>query len=62
MTAISNQSLLILAIVLIVIGAILLYSPIPYPAGTIGNILIVIGIIVLVIWIVLMIVRTIRHV
>lgn len=62
MTAISNQSLLILAIVLIVIGAVLLYSPIPYPAGTIGNILIVIGIIVLVIWIVLMIVRTIRHV
>jgi Na+/phosphate symporter len=62
MTAISNQSLLILAIVLIVIGAILLYSPIPYPAGTIGNILIIIGIIVLVIWIVLMVVKTIRHV
>lgn len=62
MTAISNQSLLILALVLIVIGAILLYSPIPYPAGTIGNILIVIGIIVLVIWIVLMVVRAIRHV
>jgi Na+/phosphate symporter len=62
MTAVSNQSLLILALVLIVIGAILLYSPIPYPAGTIGNILIVIGIIVLVIWIVLMVVRAIRHV
>jgi Na+/phosphate symporter len=62
MTAISNQSLLILALVLIVIGAILLYSPVPYPAGTIGNILIVIGIIVLVIWIVLMVVRAIRHV
>jgi Na+/phosphate symporter len=62
MTAISNQSLLILALVLIVIGAILLYSPIPYPAGTIGNIIIVIGIIVLVIWIVLMVVRAIRHV
>ena len=62
MTAISNQSLLILALVLIVIGAILLYSPIPYPAGTIGNILIVIGIIVLVIWIVLMVVKAIRHV
>jgi Na+/phosphate symporter len=62
MTAISNQSLLILALVLIVIGAILLYSPIPYPAGTIGNILIIIGIIVLVIWIVLMVVRAIRHV
>jgi Na+/phosphate symporter len=62
MTAISSQSLLILALVLIVIGAILLYSPIPYPAGTIGNILIVIGIIVLVIWIVLMVVRAIRHV
>ena len=61
MTAISNQNLLILAIVLIVIGAILLYAPIPYPAGTIGNILIIIGIIVLVIWIVLMIVRAIRH-
>jgi phosphatidylserine synthase len=62
MTAISNQSLLILALVLIVIGAILLYSPIPYPGGTIGNILIVIGIIVLVIWIVLMVVKAIRHV
>jgi Na+/phosphate symporter len=62
MTPISNQSLLILALVLIVIGAILLYSPIPYPAGTIGNILIVIGIIVLVIWIVLMVVKAIRHV
>ena len=62
MTAISNQSLLILALVLIVIGAILLYSPIPYPAGTIGNTLMVIGIIVLVIWIVLMVVRAIRHV
>ena len=62
MTTISNQNLLILAIVLIVIGAILFYAPIPYPAGTIGNILIVIGIIVLVIWIVLMIVRATRHV
>jgi hypothetical protein len=49
MTAISNQNLLILAIVLIVIGAVLLYASIPYPAGTIGNILIIIGIIVLVI-------------
>jgi hypothetical protein len=62
MTAISNQNLLILAIVLIVIGTILLYAPIPYPAGTIGNTLIIIGIIVLVIWIVLMIVKAIRHV
>jgi hypothetical protein len=61
MTTITNQSLLFLAIVLIVIGAVLLYSPIPYPAGTIGNILIVIGIIVLVIWIVLMVMRVIRH-
>ncbi|HMG39363.1 MAG TPA: hypothetical protein VK566_09295 [Nitrososphaeraceae archaeon] len=61
MTTISNQNLLILAIVLIVIGAVLLYSPIPYPAGTIGNILIVVGIIVLVIWIVLMVIGAIRH-
>jgi len=61
MTTISNQNLLILAIVLIVIGAVLLYSPIPYPAGTIGNILIVIGIIVLIIWIVLMVIGAIRH-
>jgi len=61
MTTISNQNLLILAIVLIVIGAVLLYSPIPYPAGTIGNILIAIGIIVLVIWIVLMVIGAIRH-
>ena len=61
MATISNQNLLILAIVLIVIGAVLLYSPIPYPAGTIGNILIAIGIIVLVIWIVLMVIGAIRH-
>ena len=61
MTTISNQNLLILAIILIVIGAVLLYSPIPYPAGTIGNILIVVGIIVLVIWIVLMVIGAIRH-
>jgi hypothetical protein len=61
MATISNQNLLILAIVLIVIGAVLLYSPIPYPAGTIGNILIVIGIIVLIIWIVLMVIGAIRH-
>jgi hypothetical protein len=61
MTTISNQNLLILAIVLIVIGAVLLYSPIPYPAGTIGNILIVIGIIVLVIWVMLMVIGAIRH-
>ena len=44
-----------------VIGAVLLYAPIPYPAGTIGNILIIIGIIVLVIWVVLMVVAAIRH-
>ena len=31
MTGISNQNLLILAIVLIVIGAVLFYAPIPYP-------------------------------
>jgi hypothetical protein len=61
MTGISHQNLLILAIVLIVIGAVLLYAPIPYPAGTIGNILIIIGIIVLVIWIVLMVFAAIRH-
>ena len=61
MTTISNQNLLILALILIVIGAVLLYSPIPYPAGTIGHILIVIGIIVLVIWIVLMVIGAIRH-
>lgn len=61
MTAISHQNLLILAIVLIVIGAVLLYSPIPYPAGTIGNIFIIIGIIVLVIWVVLMVIVAIRH-
>jgi hypothetical protein len=62
MTAISRQNLLILAIILIVIGAVLLYAPIPYPAGTIGNILIIIGITVLVIWIVFMVVGVIRHV
>ncbi|HEX7179285.1 MAG TPA: hypothetical protein VF220_06120 [Nitrososphaeraceae archaeon] len=61
MTGISNQNLLILAIVLIVIGAVLFYAPIPYPAGAIGNILIIIGIIVLVIWIVLMVIAAIRH-
>jgi len=47
--------------ILIVIGAVLLYAPIPYPAGTIGNILIIIGITVLVIWIVFMVVGVIRH-
>jgi len=61
MTAISNQNLLILASVLIVIGAVLLYAPIPYPAGTIGNILIIIGIIVLVIWVVLKVTAAIRR-
>jgi hypothetical protein len=61
MTGISHQNLLILAIVLIIIGTVLLYAPIPYPAGTIGNILIIIGIIVLVIWIVLMVIAAIRH-
>ena len=61
MTAISRQNLLILAIILIVIGAVLLYAPIAYAAGTIGNILIIIGITVLVIWIVFMVVGVIRH-
>jgi len=61
MTAISRQNLLILAIILIVIGAVLLYAPIPYAAGTIGNILIIIGITVLVIWIVFMVIGVIRH-
>lgn len=61
MSGISHQNLLILAIVLIAIGAVLLYAPIPYPAGAIGNILIIIGIIVLVIWIVLMVIAAIRH-
>jgi hypothetical protein len=45
MTAISKQNLLILAIVLVAIGAVLLYAPIPYPAGKIGKILVIIGII-----------------
>jgi hypothetical protein len=61
MTTVSRQNLLILAIILIVIGAVLLYAPIPYPAGTIGNILIIIGIAVLVIWVVFMVIRVIRH-
>jgi len=61
MTAISHLNLLISAIVLIVIGAVLLYAPLLYPAGTIGNILIIIGIIVLVIWIVLMVIAALRH-
>ena len=56
MTAISKQNLLILVIVLIIIGAVLLYEPIPYPAGTIGKILEIIGIIILVIWLVLMVI------
>jgi hypothetical protein len=61
MTTVSRQNLLTLAIILIVIGAVLLYAPIPYPAGTIGNILIIIGIAVLVIWVVFMVIRVIRH-
>jgi hypothetical protein len=61
MTTISRQNLLFLAIILIVIGAVLLYAPIPYPAGTIGNILIIIGIAVLVIWGLFMVIGVIRH-
>ena len=61
MAGISHQNLLILAIVLIVIGAVLFYAPIPYPAGSTGNILMIIGIIVLVIWIVLMVIAAIRQ-
>jgi hypothetical protein len=61
MTTVSRQNLLTLAIILIVIGAVLLYAPIPYPAGTIGNILIIIGIAVLVIWVVFMVIGVIRH-
>jgi hypothetical protein len=61
MTTISRQNLLFLAIILIVIGAVLLYAPIPYPAGTIGNILIIIGIAVLVIWVLFMVIGVIRH-
>jgi len=60
-TIIGHQNLLILAIVLLVIGAVLLYSPIPYPAGTIGDILIIIGVFVLVIWIIFMLVWAIRR-
>jgi|GEM_PF-526752 hypothetical protein len=61
MTTTSRQNLLFLAIILIVIGAVLLYAPIPYPAGTIGNILIIIGIAVLVIWVLFMVIGVIRH-
>jgi hypothetical protein len=61
MTTISRQNLLFLAIILIVIGAVSLYAPIPYPAGTIGNILIIIGIAVLVIWGLFMVIGVIRH-
>jgi len=60
-TTIGHQNLLILAIVLLVIGAVLVYSPIPHPAVTIGDILITIGIIVLVIWIIFMLVWAIRR-
>jgi hypothetical protein len=57
-----HEQLLILAIVLIIIGAILYYAPLPYPAGTIGNIILIIGIIVLVIWIVLLVVHYLKGV
>ncbi len=57
---IANQNLLIIALVLIIVGAVLFYTPIPYPGGTIGNILMIIGIIVLVIWIILMIISAIN--
>lgn len=52
-----REGLLILAIVLIVIGAVLLYAPIPDPAGTLGNIVLWIGIIVFIIWILLLVIN-----
>jgi hypothetical protein len=51
-----RTDLLIIAIVLIAIGIILLYVPFGYPLGTIGNIFIIIGFIVLVVWVVLVII------
>lgn len=54
-----RTDLLIIAIVLIAIGIILLYVPFGYPLGTIGNIFIVIGFIVLIVWVVLVIIAAI---
>jgi len=54
-----RENLLILAIILIVVGAILLYAPLPIP-GIIGTIILWVGIICLVIWIVAYVVQVIR--
>jgi uncharacterized membrane protein len=59
MTVISNQNLLSNSSHCYRLS--LQYAHIPYPAGTIGNILIIIGIIVLVIWVVLMVIAAIRR-
>ena len=55
-----REGLLILSIILIIIGVVLLYAPLPDPSGTIGNILLWIGIAVLIIWIVLLVITKIN--
>jgi len=54
-----REGLLILSIILIVIGAVLLYAPLPIP-GVIGTAILWIGIIVLIIWIVLFVITMIK--
>lgn len=59
-----RTDLLIIAIVLIVIGMMLFYLMPgigPYPLTIIGNIFVVIGIIVLVVWVILIIVEAAKH-
>ena len=59
---IAYQSLLILAIVLIIIGAVLEYVDfgLAVNLGGVGHIILIIGIIVFVIWIILLVVSLVR--
>ena len=55
-----REGLLILGIILVIIGAVLVYAPFPDPSGTIGNILLWIGIIVIIIWVILLVVAQVK--
>lgn len=61
---IAYQNLLILAIVLIIIGAVLMYVDFGLGGPSlygIGHVFLIIGIIIFVIWIVLLVVSLVRH-
>lgn len=60
MVAIPREGLLIAAIILILIGSILLWAPLPYPAGLIGNLVLWAGVIIFVIWLILLIITVVK--